>query len=71
MDLRMAVSGMNCAHCAGSVKRELERLQEGLVVEVLLEKGEVVLIAEHLPDEERLQDAVERAGFQFGGFLHG
>lgn len=69
MDMRMAVSGMSCPRCAGSVKRELEGLQEGLVAEVLLEKGEVVLSAEHLPAEERVQEAVERAGFQFGGLL--
>jgi copper chaperone CopZ len=71
MDMRIAVGGMNCSHCAGTVKRELERLQEGLAVEVQLEKGEVLLSAGHLPDEERLRDAVERAGFQFGGLLHG
>jgi len=71
MDLRMTVGGMNCGHCAGSVRKALEGLQEDLQVEVRLEDGQVLISGASLPGEEALTAAVEKAGFRVEGFHRG
>ena len=65
MDATYSVRGMTCDGCAKSVKGALERRAPGLEVEVSLETEEVRVRGAH--DEEAIKDAIEDAGFDFGG----
>ncbi|MEZ4318423.1 MAG: heavy metal-associated domain-containing protein [Myxococcota bacterium] len=62
---RYRVDGMTCGGCVRSVERVVRALDEGLVVEVQLEPGEVRVDGPHTP--EAVKQAVEKAGFGFGG----
>ena len=44
--LKFKVDGMNCGHCAGSIRHALSRLAPESAVTVDLERGEVSLAAD-------------------------
>jgi len=59
------VSGMTCGGCAKSVTRAIQRVAEGVTVEVSHEAGEARVEGPHEPAD--IKRAVEDAGFEFGG----
>lgn len=60
------IKGMMCAHCADRVQRELQAIP-GLQAVIDLENGKALLQGA-VPDEARLAEAVEKAGYQAVGF---
>jgi len=59
------VSGMTCNGCVRSVTTALERAAPGLKFQVSLEQGAVTVEGAH--DPHLVEQAVEDAGFDFGG----
>ena len=65
METTYKVSGMTCGGCANSVTRALTLAVPDAKVEVSLQAGTVRLEGAH--DEATVKQAVEGAGFDFGG----
>ncbi|WP_148138343.1 heavy metal translocating P-type ATPase [Olsenella sp. HMSC062G07] len=61
------IEGMMCAHCAAHVTEALEGLKDVRDVRVSLEDGQATLDAGPLVSNERLQKAVEAAGYTVTG----
>ncbi len=62
-----SVSGMSCDGCANSVTKAIQAAQPGATVEVDLEAKEVTV--EGTDDNDLIRQAVEKAGFEFGGLV--
>jgi copper chaperone len=65
MEAKYKVSGMTCGGCSRSVTNAIERISSDLKVTVSLDEASVVVVGEH--QEEVVKEAVEDAGFDFGG----
>ncbi len=58
------VSGMSCEHCATAVRTEIGGLPGVTDVEVDVSSGEVRIIAEPMPDDPALRQAIDAAGYE-------
>lgn len=65
MKTKYKVDGMTCGGCANSVTRAITTLVPGATVDVNLEAGTIPV--EGVDDEGAIAQAVEDAGFDFGG----
>lgn len=65
MDVTYRVTGMTCGGCARSVTNAIQRATPGVEVDVDVDRGRVRVRGEH--DAQRVREAVEGAGFDFGG----
>lgn len=65
MEATYSVKGMTCGGCASAVTRALEALGRELVVRVSVEKAQATIEGPH--EERAVQQAIEEAGFDFGG----
>jgi copper chaperone len=63
------VSGMTCQGCVNAVTNAIKAAAPGAGVAVDLAGGTVTV--DHLDDEAVLRQAVEEAGFEFGGSAAG
>jgi copper chaperone len=63
----IVVRGMSCEHCANAVRAEVGRLPGVTEVEVDVTEGAVRISAEPMPGDAALREAVEEAGYEFGG----
>ena len=61
------IEGMMCEHCVAHVKKALE-VFPGVAVEVDLKSGTATLQGDVIPDEAKLTEAVEQAGYKVVGF---
>ena len=61
------IEGMMCEHCVAHVKKALE-VFPGVAVEVDLKNGTATLQGDVIPDEAKLTEAVEQAGYKVVGF---
>lgn len=59
------VDGMTCGGCAASVTKAIEAIGPNVRVEVDLETKQVAV--DGFEDEEAIGEAIEAAGFEFGG----
>ncbi len=60
----IAISGMSCDGCVGSVKRALSRVEGVSDVQVQLGSAEVTFDESRMPDgEARARAAIEKAGY--------
>ena len=59
------VDGMSCGGCAASVERSIKALAPDAEVQVDLAAKTVTVAG--LPDDQVMQQAVENAGFIYGG----
>lgn len=62
----LAIGGMSCAHCVGSVTQALEAVEGVSQVQVDLATGTAVLHLAADVTEKQLQEAVEAVGFEAG-----
>ncbi len=60
----LKVKGMSCQHCVMSVTRALNQLDGIHKVEVDLSKGEVRFENTQALDTDRIEKAIEKAGYQ-------
>jgi copper chaperone len=71
--LTLRVDGMTCGGCARSVTSALQPLVGGAAIEVRLDANEVRIgpfaDAVSMPDVAVLGDAIDGAGFDFGGVV--
>jgi len=65
----LKVKGMSCNHCVMSVTKALSQLEGIKNVKVDLQKGEVSYDNTKGVAHERIEKAVEGAGFQVGGIV--
>ena len=63
----IVVTGMSCDHCATAIRAELGKLPGVTGVDVDVDAGKVRITAERAPADTALRDAVEEAGYEFGG----
>jgi hypothetical protein len=61
--MELAISGMNCSHCSGSVQRTLSEMAGVQQVEVFLDEGRAVVRGENL-DGPAMVTAVDGLGFK-------
>lgn len=66
MKSKYIVKGMNCNHCKTNVTNALNKIEGIKVLDVDLDKEEVVLEGDK-PDTDRIKHAVEDIGYTFGG----
>ena len=66
MTKTIKVEGMMCEHCVAHVKKALEALP-GVTADVDLASGKATLTGDTLPDDAKLTEAVEQAGYKVGG----
>ena len=59
------VAGMTCEGCVRAVTNAIQRAVSGTAVEIDLASGKVTV--EGAADESQIAQAVEDAGFEFGG----
>ena len=64
--VRLAVSGMTCMHCAGTVKRAVESVEGTSNVVVDLDKEMVEFEMEKKGNTEKVKKAIELAGYNTG-----
>lgn len=57
------VAGMTCLHCVRSVTEELDALEGVTDVDVNLENGVVQIRGTNLPGDDKVEAAVEEAGY--------
>ena len=67
MEATYKVLGMTCGGCARSVTNALTQTTPDLQVEVSLDAATVRIVGEI--DEAKVKDAVQGAGFEYGGRL--
>ena len=60
------VEGMMCEHCVAHVKKALEAFP-GVTVDVDLASGKATVQGSSLPDDAKLTEAVEQAGYKVVG----
>ncbi len=65
MEATYKVDGMTCGGCAASVTRAVGAAAPGTTVQVDLDAKSVKVAGDH--DPKRVEQAVEDAGFDFGG----
>ncbi len=58
---------MSCDHCAHAIQAEIAGLPGVAEVDVDVTAGRVRIIGEPLPGDAALREAVEEAGYEFGG----
>jgi len=58
---------MSCEHCASAVRAEISRLPGVTGVDVDVDAGTVRVSGDPLPGDALLREAVEEAGYEFGG----
>ena len=63
----LAVTGMSCDHCASAVGAEIIKLPGVTGVDVDVAGGTVRVTGDPLPGDAPLREAVEEAGYEFGG----
>jgi len=63
----IAVTGMTCDHCARAVRAEIGKLPGVTGVDVDVDAGTVRVSGDPLPGDGPLREAVEEAGYEFGG----
>lgn len=56
------IKGMTCEHCVMRVKKAIESLKNVKKVKVNLKKGEAIVKGE--PDDEKVKEAVDEAGYK-------
>lgn len=61
------VLGMACAHCAGWVSEELERVEGVLSVTVEVELDRVTVSSDRELEADEVRAAVEAAGYELAG----
>ena len=66
MTKTIKVEGMMCEHCVAHVKKALEALP-GVTADVDLASGKATLTGDTLPDDAKLTEAVEQAGYKVVG----
>ncbi|RLB47703.1 MAG: heavy metal transporter [Deltaproteobacteria bacterium] len=59
------IQGMTCGGCVNSVTKALEAALPDTKVEVTLETNQVSIEGDH--DAQRVERAIDDAGFDFGG----
>ena len=57
------VSGMHCAHCAGSVTEEVSAITGVTEVKVDLDSGQLIVISDKEIPFQSIQAAVDEAGY--------
>ena len=62
--LKITISGMHCASCAGNVERSLRKVQGVKNVSVSLMTNKSIVEAEDNVSEEALKQAVARTGYK-------
>jgi copper chaperone len=65
MTKKYKVGGMTCGGCAGSVTRAIMAIEPNANVELDLQTG--IVSIEGIEDDEAVGQAVQDAGFVFGG----
>lgn len=60
------IEGMMCEHCVAHVTKALEALP-GIAVQVDLQSGTATVKGNTLPDDTKLTEAVEQAGYKVVG----
>ena len=60
------VEGMMCEHCVAHVKKALEAFP-GVAADVDLASGKATVQGSSLPDDAKLTEAVEQAGYKVVG----
>jgi copper chaperone len=63
----ITVTGMTCSHCVNAVQEEIGNLRGVHGVQVDLETGRVVVIADPVPSADDLRSAVDAAGYEVSG----
>jgi len=63
----VAVTGMTCDHCARAVRAEIGKLPGVTGVDVDVDAGTVRVSGDPLPGDGPLREAIEEAGYEFGG----
>ena len=66
----LKVKGMSCNHCVMSVTKALNQLEGIKNVRVDLQKGEVSFDNTKAVVHEKIEKAIESAGFQIGEIVH-
>ncbi|GAB2934510.1 heavy-metal-associated domain-containing protein [Streptomyces heilongjiangensis] len=61
------VSGMTCGHCKSTLTREIGALDDVLTVDVDVAAGLVTVTTTSEPDDQRLAEVVDEAGYQLTG----
>lgn len=61
--IRLAIAGMTCSHCAGAVQRALSEVEGVMEATVTLATGEALVKGDGV-DRERLIDAVKAVGYE-------
>lgn len=62
--IKLSISGMHCASCAGNVERSVRKVPgvKNIIVSLLTNKG--IVEAEDTVSEEALKQAVARTGYK-------
>ena len=63
------VDGMTCQGCARSVTQALHGLSTDASVQVVVDLDAKAVTVDGLDDERAIRQAVEEAGFDFGGVI--
>jgi len=69
--LKIAISGMHCASCAGNVERSLKKVPGVKTVSVSLMTNKGIVEVEDTVSEEALKQAVARTGYKAGEIQNG
>ncbi|QOV40304.1 heavy-metal-associated domain-containing protein [Streptomyces ferrugineus] len=62
-----AVSGMSCAHCKATLTKVIGELDGVTAVDVDLAAGQVTVTSATEPDDARLAEVVDDAGYELTG----
>ncbi|MCW9039087.1 MAG: heavy-metal-associated domain-containing protein [Rhodospirillales bacterium] len=65
MDVVYRVEGMSCGGCVNSVTKAIQAVAPSAMVSVELETKRVTVTG--IDDDDMIRQAVENAGFDFGG----
>jgi copper chaperone CopZ len=63
------VTGMSCGGCAKKVRGKLQELPGWVSADITPKAGVVRLTTEDAVPEEQVREAVQAAGFSYGGVL--
>lgn len=66
MKMTVKVDGMMCGMCESHVNNAVRRAFPAAKVTSSHEKGETVILAEAVPEEARLRQVIEAAGYTVG-----
>ncbi|MFJ8635664.1 heavy-metal-associated domain-containing protein [Streptomyces sp. NPDC093568] len=62
-----AVSGMSCAHCKATLTQAIGELEGVTKVDVDLATGQVTVTSATTPDDARIAEVVDDAGYELTG----